>query len=374
MSHLGAFQILPDHVVLSCLARVPREDHDAVADCSTGFRALMRSERFVKARRAEAITEEAFVAVAPDCGLLALVSGRMWRRLSPMPAELRVDFKDISVAEGGIAAIGSELFVAGGLRQNGTYAVAVHDAVDDSWFSLPLPPSLPRNRPTAIGCAGRLFVGGLDDTPVGLPIQVRYRFNLWAWDVDDQEWVYLPRMPLSMGYPQDTSLAAVAVGSEIFICHTVVPKRFCVFDVEAETWRRVEIPVEAWYYGEHSVSLFVDEDLIHILHHRNGEVLGNVHRAYDTVNEEWIRITGGLPRHTASSESRRVHGIINYDGPDDFLYASETSSSGSVRIYYSRRSGGSVQRSDRGHDVLGYVIDLPVRYDAIARVASVAMP
>ena len=370
---LGAFQILPEHVLLSCLAQLPRDDHDAVADCSTGFRALMRSERFLKARRAEDITEEALIAVTRDGVLLALVSRRMWRHLAPMPAEMRVDCYNASRFHG-ITAIGSELFVAGGLRQNGTYAVAVHDAVDDSWFSLPLPPSLPRNRPTAIGCAGRLFVGGLDDTPVGLPIQVRYRFNLWAWDADDQEWVYLPRMPLSMGYPQDTLLAAVAVGSEIFICHTVVPKRFCVFDVEAETWRRVEIPVEAWYYGEHSVSLFVDEDLIHILHHRNGEVLGNVHRAYDTVNEEWIRITGGLPRHTASSESRRVHGIINYDGPDDFLYASETSSSGSVRIYYSRRSGGSVQWSDRGHDVLGYVIDLPVRYDAIARVASVAMP
>ena len=103
------------------------------------------------------------------------------------------------------------------------------------------------------------------------------------------------------------------------------------------------------------------------MQHRGGPLLGNVHRAYDTVNEEWIRITGGLPRHTASSESRRVHGIIKHDGPDDFLYASETYSSESVRIYYSRRS-------DRGHCVLGYVIDLPVRYDAIARVASVAMP
>ena len=29
------------------------DDHDAVADCSTGFRAVMRSERFLKARRAE---------------------------------------------------------------------------------------------------------------------------------------------------------------------------------------------------------------------------------------------------------------------------------------------------------------------------------
>ena len=33
-SHLGAFQILPEHVLLSCLARLPREHHDAVADCS----------------------------------------------------------------------------------------------------------------------------------------------------------------------------------------------------------------------------------------------------------------------------------------------------------------------------------------------------
>ena len=31
---------------------------------------------------------------------------------------------------------------------------------------------------------------------------------------------------------------------------------FSVFDVEAETWRRVDIPEEAWYYGEHSVSIF----------------------------------------------------------------------------------------------------------------------
>ena len=63
-SHLGAFQALPETVLLSCLARLPREDHDAVADCSTGFRAVMRSERFLKARRAEDITEEALVLVS----------------------------------------------------------------------------------------------------------------------------------------------------------------------------------------------------------------------------------------------------------------------------------------------------------------------
>ena len=86
-SQLGAFHILPEHVLLSCCAILPREDHDAVADCSTGFRAVMRSERFLKARRAEEINEEALVVItgAEDFGFLALVSGRVWRRLPPMP-------------------------------------------------------------------------------------------------------------------------------------------------------------------------------------------------------------------------------------------------------------------------------------------------
>ena len=88
-SHLGAFQVLPEHVVLSCLARLPREDHDAVADASVGFRAIMLSERFLKARRAEDITEEALVVVTGEL-LTALVSGRMWRRLAPTPAEMRI--------------------------------------------------------------------------------------------------------------------------------------------------------------------------------------------------------------------------------------------------------------------------------------------
>ena len=376
-SHLGAFQILPEHVLLSCLAQLPREDHDAVADCSTGFRAIMRSERFLKARRAEDITEEALVAVTSDGGLLALVSGRVWRRLAPMPAEMRVDFNNTTVAMFGVAVIGSELFVAGDMRSDGTYGVAVHDAVDDSWFSMPLPPSCGRIFVFAVGCAGRIFVGVLDDGPVGAPMQERYGIRFWAWDADDQEWIDVPTMPLSMGYSHfDATLAAVAVGSEIFICERQAPTHFSVFDVETETWRRVDIPVNAWYDGEHSVSPFVDRDLLHIMHHRGGSTAHNDHWAYDTVNDSWVSITGGLPRHTASSESDRVRGIINHDGPDDFLYANETYSPGSVRTYYRRRGDGAVagRRSDPGHDLLADVIDLPVRYDAVQRVVSLDMP
>ena len=360
-SHLGAFQILPEHVLLSCLARLPRDDHDAVADCSTGFRALMRSERFLKARRAEDITEEALVAVTRDGVLLALVSRRMWRHLAPMPAEMRVDCYNASRFHG-ITAIGSELFVAGGLRQNGSYAVAVHDAVDDSWFSMPLPPSCVTTCHFAVGCAGQLFVGDQNDDN---------DIILMGWDQDAQEWVNFPTMPLSMGFDEGSHVMAVSVGTEIFLCEDVNPMHFSVFDVEAETWRRVDVfdGDGDWYYLERSVSIFVDGDLLHLLRPRSGSTPHNDHMAYDTVNDSWIGIDGGLPRHTASSESDRILGIINHDGPSDYLSEqekNETLSSGSVRLY--RR------RSDRGHDEEGLASDLPVRYDAVERVLSVAMP
>ena len=358
-SHLGAFQILPEHVLLSCLAQLPREEHDAVADCSTGFRAIMRSERFIKARRAEDITERALVLVG-NC-MMALVSGRVWRRLAPMPAEMRIDFNNPYTAwfRRHIVAIGSELFVAGGIRPNGSYAVAVHDAVDDSWFSMPLPPSCATTCQFAVGCAGQLFVGDQNDNA---------DIILMGWDKGAQEWVNFPTMPTSMGFGQGSHVMAVSVGTEIFLCEDVNPMHFSVFDVETETWRRVDIPEEAWYPDdEHSVSIFVDRDLLHMLRHRGGTY---PHFAYDTVNdnEPWVVITGRLPRHTASSESDRVLGIINHDGPDDYLSEHEKNetSSGSVRLY--RR------RSDRGHDEEGLASDLPVRYDAVERALSVEMP
>ena len=357
---LGAFQILPEHVLLSCLAQLPRDDHDAVADCSTGFRALMRSERFHKARRAEDITEEALVAVTRDGVLLALVSRRMWRHLAPMPAEMRVDCYNASRFHG-ITAIGSELFVAGGIRSDGSYAVAVHDAVDDSWFSMPLPPSCVTTCHFAVGCAGQLFVGDQNDDN---------DIILMGWDQDAQEWVNFTTMPLSMGFDEGSHVMAVSVGTEIFLCEDVNPMHFSVFDVEAETWRRVDVfDGDGWYYLERSVSIFVDGDLLHLLRPRSGSTPHNDHMAYDTVNDSWISIDGGLPRHTASSESDRILGIINHDGPSDYLSEqekNETLSSGSVRLY--RR------RSDRGHDEEGLASDLPVRYDAVERVLSVAMP
>ena len=331
-SHLGAFQVLPEHVVLSCLARLPREDHDAVADASVGFRAIMRSERFLKARRAEEITEEALVVVG-DC-FMALVSGRVWRRLVPMSAEMRIlgGLHFGGVARAGTAVIGSELFLAGGMKQNSTYAgVSVYDAVDDEWFTIPLSSAYPqgaRRELFAVGCAGRLYVGGLcrDDH--------EWRILLQSFDPDAQRWVDMPPMPPPLPVAESGlghQLVAVAVGSEIYVLDRMEPDFFRVFDAATQTWSVVDIPEEVaivdlrdwtgpYNYRVPWAGICVDRTLIHLSDYTaaDGEPPRiREHYAYDTVNDRWISFEGGMPRHTAYGD--RILSVINYDGPDDYV-------------------------------------------------------
>ena len=323
-SHLGAFQLLPEHVLLSCLARLPRDDHDAVADCSTGFRAIMRSERFLKARRAEEITEEALVIVPNNAfdtgGLLALVSGRIWRRLWPMPAELRLGVIP-EAAQAGIAVIGSELFIAGGQTQNGLDAdVSVYDAIDNEWFSIPLPRSFPREI-FSVACGGRLFIGGLIrySQPRG---DVPFR----RWDAATQKWIELPQMPRRQNtrhcYGQ---LIAVAVGSEIFVLDRNSPDCFHVFDVETETWRTVDIPEEVPIPDANDYpimgggpvpwpNLCVDRTRIRVLIH-DDDIGFDSHYIYDTVDARWLLdVSHDLAKQMACSESNRVYSVVEEDG------------------------------------------------------------
>ena len=378
-SHLGAFQILPEHVVLSCLARLPREDHDAVADASVGFRAIMRSERFLKARRAEEITEEALVVVG-DC-FMALVSGRVWRRLVPMSAEMRIlgGLHFGGVARAGTAVIGSELFLAGGMKQNSTYAgVSVYDAVDDEWFTIPLSSAYPqgaRRELFAVGCAGRLYVGGLcrDDH--------EWRILLQSFDPDAQRWVDMPPMPPPLPVAESGlghQLVAVAVGSEIYVLDRMEPDFFRVFDAATQSWGIVDIPEEVaivdlrhgyapYNYTVPWPGICVDRTLIHLTDHRkDGEPSnGREHFAYDTVNDQWISFDGGMPRHTAYSESDRILSVVNYDGPDDYIVGHSLYSRGGVHVFERR---GELDCRISG------AVDLPVRYDAVERVIYVAMP
>ena len=378
-SHLGAFQILPEHVVLSCLARLPREDHDAVADASVGFRAIMRSERFLKARRAEEITEEALVVVG-DC-FMALVSGRVWRRLVPISAEMRIlgGLHFGGVARAGTAVIGSELFLAGGMKQNSTYAgVSVYDAVDDEWFTIPLSSAYPqgaRRELFAVGCAGRLYVGGLcrDDH--------EWRILLQSFDPDAQRWVDMPPMPPPLPVAESGlghQLVAVAVGSEIYVLDRMEPDFFRVFDAATQSWGIVDIPEEVaivdlrhgyapYNYTVPWPGICVDRTLIHLTDHRkDGEPSnGREHFAYDTVNDQWISFDGGMPRHTAYSESDRILSVVNYDGPDDYIVGHSLYSRGGVHVFERR---GELDCRISG------AVDLPVRYDAVERVIYVAMP
>ena len=378
-SHLGAFQILPEHVVLSCLARLPREDHDAVADASVGFRAIMRSERFLKARRAEEITEEALVVVG-DC-FMALVSGRVWRRLVPMSAEMRIlgGLHFGGVARAGTAVIGSELFLAGGMKQDSTYAdVSVYDAVDDEWFTIPLSSAYPqgaRRELFAVGCAGRLYVGGLcrDDH--------EWRILLQSFDPDAQRWVDMPPMPPPLPVAESGlghQLVAVAVGSEIYVLDRMEPDFFRVFDAATQSWGIVDIPEEVaivdlrhgyapYNYTVPWPGICVDRTLIHLSdYRRDGEPSdGREHYAYDTVNDQWISFDGGMPRHTAYSESDRILSVVNYDGPDDYIVGHSLYSRGGVHVFERR---GELDCRISG------AVDLPVRYDAVERVIYVAMP
>ena len=378
-SHLGAFQILPEHVVLSCLARLPREDHDAVADASVGFRAIMRSERFLKARRAEEITEEALVVVG-DC-FMALVSGRVWRRLVPMSAEMRIlgGVAFGGVARAGTAVIGSELFLAGGMKQNSTYAgVSVYDAVDDEWFTIPLSSAYPqgaRRELFAVGCAGRLYVGGLcrDDH--------EWRILLQSFDPDAQRWVDMPPMPPPLPVAESGlghQLVAVAVGSEIYVLDRMEPDFFRVFDAATQSWGIVDIPEEVaivdlrhgyapYNYTVPWPGICVDRTLIHLTDHRkDGEPSnGREHFADDTVNDQWISFDGGMPRHTAYSESDRILSVVNYDGPDDYIVGHSLYSRGGVHVFERR---GELDCRISG------AVDLPVRYDAVERVVYVDMP
>ena len=367
-SHLGAFQILPEHVLLSCLAQLPREDHDAVADCSTGFRALMRSERFLKARRAEDITEEALVIVG-DC-LMALVSGRMWRRLAPMPPEIRIrlgqDAFGFTPADSAITVIGSELFVVSDLRNNGSLAdVTVYDAIDDDWFTLPRPRWGSGSWPFAVACAGRLFVGGMN-------CHTNNSVYFWAWDPDAQKWLKLPTMPPALRPSSQGQLVAVAADDKIFICARSFPDHFSVFDVETEAWSRVDIPAHARPgLPQKRPSLCVDRDVVRMSNHH--PPYEEDHMAYDMVNGEWFAIEGGnVPRHTVCCASGRVLTVVNHDGPDDFLAYGAAPSSGGVNVY--RR--GHVRHGvwTVGDLIVTNTVDLPVSYNAVRRVFSVAMP
>ena len=72
-----------------------------------------------------------------------------------------------------------------------------------------------------------------------------------------------------------------------------------------------------------------------------------------------------MPRHTAYGESDRIHSVVNYNGPDDYVFDSPRYSPGGVWGYERRGEHGCI---------VNETMDLPVRYDAVERVVYVDMP
>ena len=361
-SHLGAFQLLPEHVLLSCCAILPREDHDAVADCSTGFRAVMRSERFLKARRAEEINEEALVVMtgAEDFGFLALVSGRVWRRLPPMPAEMRPASWYGPNFRVGTTVIGSEVFLVSDCptRDGREAGVVVYDAVDDEWFTMPLPPSHPGDL-FAVGCCGELFIGGVWTSGPSTG-----QVPLWRWDAEAQKWIALPPMPPTQLQSCSYQLIALGVGLEIFVLDRCDPVRFRVFDTETETWSSVNIPDEAGLPDPSTLGLrpepwpilIVDQTLIRIINKTD-----NQQYIYDAACHNWIVDTASdMERHMACSDSDRVFSVR--------MLADMSFANGWLRVFQ-RDEDSILQRLN----FTGFS-ELPLKYYAVKRVCYVDMP
>ena len=309
---------------------------------------------------------------------MALVSGRVWRRLTPQPVHWRSIGPGHSpgVARTGTTVIGSELFVAGA-------HLCGYDAVDDEWFPLQRP-----KRPDgkffsaeafAVGCAGRLFMGDFTRLLRGQAEGQGRPFVLKSWDPDAQTWIEHPTMPppLMQRYSHSHQLVAVAAGSEIFILDRCDPVRFRVFDVQTETWSSVAIPIgsrpanprDSEVTGDIRShpwpSLWVDRSLIHLSHHGFGG-----HRAYDTVNGHWTYVYRTMPRHTVSSESDRVLSVVNHHGPDDYPRRGYYSARwrGGVRVYERRGPSDFIRTADEPE------VDLPVLYNVVQRVCFVDMP
>ena len=314
---------------------------------------------------------------------MALVSGRVWRRLTPQPVHWRSSSP--GAFRTGTTVIGSELFIAG-------QYLTGYDAVDDEWFTLPRPKRsdgiIFSTEAFAVGCAGRLFMGDFTRLLRGQAEGQGRPFELKSWDPDAQTWIEHPTMPppLMQRYSHSHQLVAVAAGSEIFILDRCDPVRFRVFDVETETWNSVSIPLgsrpenplDREFIGSIRTqpwpSLWVDRSLIHLLRYGAADSTWGDHRAYDTVNGRWTNVHGNVPRHTVSSESSdRILSVVNHHGPDDYIHWQIYHSArwrGGVRVYERRGEDDYPTHTPTGDPE----VDLPVLYNVVERVCYIDMP
>lgn len=252
----GRLHGLGDDILVSILALLPRSSHASADAVSKKWRALVRNEALVGARRA--FGGEAFVVAVGgrDDGSIhnngrvsLLVDGKTWVECAPLPDPVTMH-QAVFCAE--------ELYVLGGNHAarmsfgvpESCGCVMIFSPPRNAWrASAPLQSA--RALPGLCSCSGEVYVvGGLD---------TKHKRGGWAGSYKDMGhisklnpdslvWTELPKMP----YPVHET-PCVTVGKEIYVIGGNVDLHddmfkcgiVQIFDTEALAWRvlDVEAPV-----------------------------------------------------------------------------------------------------------------------------------
>lgn len=156
-----------------------------------------------------------------------MAGGGTWERLAPMPAT-RQEF--------GVAEVGGQIFVVGGLSPRAN-RVEAYDPAADRWSEHP-PLPIGLDHPNVAGAAGKLYVFG------GTQSGNTYEYDPAA-PAAERRWVMKAAMP--------TRRAAAAVGvlgSKVFVAGgngsgSMANPAFEIYDAAADTWQssaRSELP------------------------------------------------------------------------------------------------------------------------------------
>jgi len=340
------------------------------------MRRLMRTERFLRARRAEDITEEALVLLGNERTFMALVSDRMWRMLEPQP-ETHVNAHRRS----NMCAIGAELFVAGGtIESTGQRSSDVlgYDAVSDDWFRIPMTGR--REQMFAANVGGRLVIGsGLDELG-------RYSGNFEAWDADSQRWQTLPTLPEFPGmlnpeaaFDCSVVLIATVVGNKLFLLSRTRPSLWNVYDFDAGSWSVVLIPLSVQFVLSKDglpatqtqtsswpdVSVLGDRILV--------KAPGRVYH-YDVTTGMWASIPCDLPRHIAFGKRSLVVAYVGHRDDANNGYATQWDNTGGAVVGLSLEINAEQWTRAYEPDIGGRPLFLPVCYARIERVFMLMMP
>ena len=236
-SRIGSVQILPEPrralLPRPIASRGPRRRRGRVGRLSSNY----AGERFLKARRAEDITEEALVVV----GRRLLHGPRVRASLATPDATAGPRWRPSSGVALRGTGIGSELFLAGG-AQNSTYICPCTTPSTSAGFTIPLSSkdptakfSAPKRLPSAVPVVYMWVICSLP----AMTMKVAH-LRTQSWDPDAQRWMDMPQRCRRRYRCDDTVIRincrSRPLGSGIFILDRMRSGLFSRVRCRDETW------------------------------------------------------------------------------------------------------------------------------------------